>query len=275
MGRSPPSPPSNGSPGATRPMIPTSPPASPMFLIFSVKLQAPRSTSTILPAERAGRERVAAEEVAAGAVAVLHRSLDRLVSGADHGWKTAGKLPGDVGRGDDLHQRQERARHAVCATDRAPSPPRRGAVRVRLVAAVAGRGDRQDAEPGRVVHRRGQVVVERLAVVGEPSDMLMMSTRSFSRPSPFGSSANSMPWISAMPEQDVDTDEQTFTAYRSTPGATPSGAADDVARRACRDRPRARRRAGPGRALSGPPATRCRRSRSRRRPWPSGTCRAR
>ena len=44
IGRSPPSPPEKGAPGATRPMMPTKPPASPMLLIFTVKLQSPRST---------------------------------------------------------------------------------------------------------------------------------------------------------------------------------------------------------------------------------------
>ena len=37
----------------------------------------------------------------------------------------------------------------------------------------------------------------------EPSDMLMMSTWSAMSPSPFGSSANSIAWISAMPLHDV------------------------------------------------------------------------
>ena len=42
--------------------------------------------------------------------------------------------------------------------------------------------------------------------------MLMMSTRSLSLPSPFGLAANSMPWINAMPEHEVLTEEQTLTA---------------------------------------------------------------
>ncbi len=46
----------------------------------------------------------------------------------------------------------------------------------------------------------------------EPSDMLITSTRSLARPSMLGSTAKSMPWISAIPEHAVDTDEHTLTA---------------------------------------------------------------
>ena len=96
----------------------------------------------------------------------------------------------------------------------------RGAGYVRLVARVAGRGDRQDADLGRAFDGSGQVVVKRLAV-GEPSDMLTMSTRSVVLPSPFGSAAYSMPCSRATPLHEVETALQILTANRSTCGATP------------------------------------------------------
>ena len=55
----------------------------------------------------------------------------------------------------------------------------------------------------------------------EPRDMLMMSTASSIAPSPFGSSAKSMPRSSASPLQEVATALQTLTAIRLAPGATP------------------------------------------------------
>ena len=54
-----------------------------------------------------------------------------------------------------------------------------------------------------------------------PRDRLMTSMASEMSPSPLGSSAQSMPSRIATPLQAVETEEQTFTAYRSTPGAMP------------------------------------------------------
>src|SRR5688572_16563698 len=56
----------------------------------------------------------------------------------------------------------------------------------------------------------------------DPSDMLMMSTRSLMLPSPFGSSENSIACISAMPLHEVAGAEQALTAYSLAEGATPS-----------------------------------------------------
>ena len=63
---------------------------------------------------------------------------------------------------------------------------------------------------------------------GEPSDMLMMSTRSRMSPSPLGSSAKSMPWISATPLHDVAGAEQALTAYDLCAREPHPAAGDDV-----------------------------------------------
>ena len=52
--------------------------------------------------------------------------------------------------------------------------------------------------------------------------MLMMSTRSRMRPSPFGSSAKSIACSSAMPLHEVRRRGAAFSAYTLAPGATPS-----------------------------------------------------
>ena len=54
-----------------------------------------------------------------------------------------------------------------------------------------------------------------------PRDRLMMSRASEMSPSPLGSIAQSIASRMPTPEHAVETEEQTFNAYRSTPGAMP------------------------------------------------------
>ena len=56
---------------------------------------------------------------------------------------------------------------------------------------------------------------------GLPMDRFMTSMASEMSPSPLGSSAQSMPSSIATLLQEVETEEQTFTTYRSAPGAMP------------------------------------------------------
>jgi len=117
-----------------------------------------------LPRERTGRERVAAEQVAARAVAVLHRRLDHRGERCRPRLPDRREAPGDGCRGDDLHERQERARHRGLRHGQRARRGRRGAVGVRLVAAVARGRDGQHTRLGGVLDGGGEVVVERLAV---------------------------------------------------------------------------------------------------------------
>jgi hypothetical protein len=56
-------------------MMPIKPPASPMFLIFRREVAGAAVDQDDLAGQRAGQERIAAQQIAARAVAVLDRCL--------------------------------------------------------------------------------------------------------------------------------------------------------------------------------------------------------
>ena len=214
--------PSNGSPGVMSPITPIAAPPAAMLEILAVKVHVPRSTSTTLPVSvpaangaQPSRLPPAPSPYWTGTFVLASAA----VSGLDHDWKTASRGTNAPPVERSIAKPVDDGT-AVWATDRADGAedgeptmyglslllPAEATTRVPAAVAVWTAALRSSSGAG---------------PYGEPSDMLMMSAASAVEPSPLGSSAKSMPWISARPEHDVLMDEQTLIASSFAAGATP------------------------------------------------------
>ena len=195
-----------------------------MFEIFRLKLQAPRSTSTTLPASVPAANAAHPFRLPPAPLPYWTGTLifaSSAAIGLDHDCATA-----SVGTiGPPLTERPiakpVEDGTAVWATEIAdlaedgepamyglsPLLPADATTSVPAALALSDAAERSSSRAG---------------PYGEPSDMLMMSAASEVEPSPLGSIAKSMPWMRATPEQAVLTEEQILTARSFARGATPS-----------------------------------------------------
>ena len=132
-----------------------------------------------------------------------------VVSGADHGWNTAPRLP--VTGASSVMSCSAADGTAVCATlsadEAAAGEPVMNCLSALLPADATVSTPATRRRPPRPTGRHRTA-----GHTSEPSDMLMMSTWSRMSPSPFGSSANSIACSSAMPLHDVAGAEHALSA---------------------------------------------------------------
>ncbi len=189
--------------------MPTAPPAWLMLLILSVKLHAPRSTSTTNPDRSPvkGAQPLRLEP-SRSPYWIGPAMTSPSARGTDHGWNTAGNSSPVL---SSVISCSTAEGTWVCATLSAVGAAAGEPVMYGLSAELPAEAT-VSTPTALALSTASERSSSKAWPYGEPSDMLMMSTWSDGSPSPSGSTANSMPWISAMPEHDVETDEQTLTA---------------------------------------------------------------